>query len=242
MNKQTKTSGPVNQAGADLGVGWGAVVQPAARCFLPTPPSPGHCAYGLQSSPTCLLLGTGLHPLIRLHPLLVPRTVSAPNITQGQECGGLVPLGDLTCPLPTLPKTHHFCPLSSLWIHWVPRGTARWPPRTWRKRRAHGEEAPACHPQAASLAPGAMTWAWTARAPSRERRPGRGPSTTIASSRAVCSKLACRRPRTAARCPAQVSEGSAEGCIPGRGREAPSARPASHPCQGQPLPPGSVWI
>ena len=41
MNKQTKTSGPVNQARADLGVGWGAVVQPAARRFLPTPPSPG---------------------------------------------------------------------------------------------------------------------------------------------------------------------------------------------------------
>ncbi|XP_047680111.1 carnosine synthase 1 isoform X1 [Prionailurus viverrinus] len=91
-------------------MGGGAVVQPAARCFLPTPPSPGHCTCGLQSTPTCLLLGTGLHPLIRLHPLLVPRTASAPNITHGQERGGLVPLGDLMCPLPTLPETHHFCP------------------------------------------------------------------------------------------------------------------------------------
>ena len=36
--------------------------------------------------------------------------MSAPNITHGQERGGLVPLGDLMCPLPTLPKTHHFCP------------------------------------------------------------------------------------------------------------------------------------
>lgn len=104
----------------------------------------------------------------------------------------------------------------------------------------------ACHPQAASMVPGAMTWPWTARAPPRGRRPGPGLSTTTVSCRAVCSKLAFRRPKTAARCPAQVPEGSMEGGTPGGGtprrRETPAAQPASHLCQGRPLPLGSGLV
>ena len=109
------------------------------------------------------------------------------------------------------PRPTASAPFSSPWMHWVLSGTAPWAPRTWRKRRALGAGALACRPPAASLVPGATTWAWPARAPLRGQRPGPGPSTTIASCRAVCSKLAFRRLRTEARCPAQVPEGSGDG-------------------------------
>lgn len=152
----------------------------------------------------------------------------------------MFPLTDLMCPLPTLPKTRHFCPLSSPWIRWVPSGAAPLAPRTWRKKRARGEGALVCRPQAASLAPGAMTWAWTARAPPMGQRPGPGLSTTTASCRAVCSKLAFRRPRTAARCPAQVPKGSVEGGTPRGGRHSQPSL-LSIPVKVGPFPWALAW-
>ena len=72
-------------------------------------------------------------------------------------------------------------------------------------------------------APGLLPWLLA---------PRRGPGlcTTTAFCRAVCSKRASRRPRTAARRPAQVPEGSREVGGTAEGRGAPSAQPAFHLC------------
>lgn len=121
--------------------------------------------------------------------------------------------------------------LSSPWIRWVPRATVPRGLRTWRKRRVPGKGALACLPPAASQAPGAMMWAWTAGVPPRGQRPGPGPSTTTVSSRAACSKQGFRRPRTAARCPAQVPGGSQRG-----GEGGAPVQPVGPHGQGQPHP------
>lgn len=76
------------------------------------------------------------------------------------------------------------------------------------ERKNHGKEALACHPQAASLGPGARMLAWIARAPRKRLRLGPGLCTTTVSFRAVCSKLAFLRPRIAARHLVQVPQGS----------------------------------
>lgn len=67
------------------------------------------------------------------------------------------------------------------------------------ERKDHAKEALPYHPQAASLDPGVRMLAWTARAFQKRLRLGPGQYTTTVSFRAVCSKLAFPRPRTAAR-------------------------------------------
>lgn len=103
------------------------------------------------------------------------------------------------------------------------------------ERKDHGKEALPCHPQAASLGPGARMLAWTARGPQKRLRLGPGLCTTMVSFRAVCSKLAFLRPRTAARHLVQVPPGSTRGSP--RDREGPSVQLL--PCLFRLSPPGS---
>lgn len=103
------------------------------------------------------------------------------------------------------------------------------------ERKDHGKKALPCHPQAASLGPGARMLAWTARGPQKRLRLGPGLCTTMVSFRAVCSKLAFLRPRTAARHLVQVPPGSTRGSP--RDREGPSVQLL--PCLFRLSPPGS---
>lgn len=86
------------------------------------------------------------------------------------------------------------------------------------ERKDHGKEVLPCHPQAASLGPGTRMLAWTARGPQKRLRLGPGLCTTMVSFRAVCSKLAFLRPRTAARHLVQVPPGSTKGVSQRQGR------------------------
>lgn len=102
------------------------------------------------------------------------------------------------------------------------------------ERKNHGKEALVCHPQAASLGPGARMLAWIARAPRKRLRLGPGLCTTTVSFRAVCSKLAFLRPRIAARHLVQVPQCSANGSP--RDREGPSVQLLPLVCPGWLLP------
>lgn len=87
------------------------------------------------------------------------------------------------------------------------------------ERKNHGKAVLACHPQAASLGPGARISAWIARAPRKRLRLGPGLCTTTVSFRVVCSKLAFLRPRIAARHLVQVPQGSTKQASQRQGRD-----------------------
>lgn len=147
-------------------------------------------------------------PSTHLIPFLVPL-----HLTRVRRLrGSLIPLSDFRYSLANTAQDYCFCPLfSSAWIHWVPSVTIPWAPRTWMERKDPGKEVLACHPQAASLGPGARMLAWTASAPQKRLRLGPGLCTTTTSFRAVCSKLAFPRPRIVARHLVQVPQGSTKG-------------------------------
>lgn len=150
-------------------------------------------------------------PTWQAHPSPPTPSSSGPlNLTHVGRLGGwLIPLSDLRYSFANSAQDILFLPLlSSAWIRWVRSGTIPWTPRTWMKRKNHRTEVLACHPQAASLGPGARMLAWIARTPQKRPRLGPGLCTTTVSSRAVCSKLAFLRPRIEARHLVQVPQGS----------------------------------
>lgn len=136
-------------------------------------------------------------PTWQTFPPPTPSSSGPLNLTRTGRLGGwLIPLSDLRYSFANPAQDVLFLPLlSSAWIHWVRSGT----PRTWMERKNHGKAVLACHPQAASLGPGARISAWIARAPRKRLRLGPGLCTTTVSFRVVCSKLAFLRPRIAAR-------------------------------------------
>lgn len=180
-----------------------------------------------------MFLLTGLHPPIQPHPLWFPG-LGLPKV---RRRGGLRPLGDLMWPLPTPPKTHHFCPaqlsLDPLGPEWdCPLGSKDLEEEEGPWGGGSGLPPPGCFPgswrhdvglDCKGSPEGADAQAWTVYFYSLLQ-------SCLQQAGLPETQDRSHVPRTGAR---GLQGGG--GHPPGAG--APSAQPAFHLCQGQPLPP-----